>query len=76
MSDPSVALDKQGSRTWRLRLAQFIGHARVQQAIVTLIVINAITLGLETSQSAMQAAGGLLIALDRTILTISSSPRS
>ncbi|MDX1711491.1 MAG: ion transporter [Rhodovibrionaceae bacterium] len=53
-----------------MRLVQFIGHARVQQAIIALIVLNAITLGLETSQRAMDAAGGLLVAVDRTILAV------
>ena len=70
MSDQSVALDKAGFRAWRMRLVQFIGHARVQQAIIALIVLNAITLGLETSQRAMDAAGGLLVAVDRTILAV------
>jgi voltage-gated sodium channel len=38
--------------------------------MIGLIVINAITLGLETSTTVMDAVGGLLMALDRTILAI------
>jgi len=41
-----------------------------QRAISTLIVLNAITLGLETSQSAMDLAGSLLVLLDRVILGV------
>ncbi len=38
--------------------------------IVLVIVINAVTLGLETSASAMASAGGLLMAIDRIALAI------
>ncbi len=41
-----------------------------QRFIITVIVINAITLGLETSEAVMGAAGGVLIALDRLALAI------
>jgi voltage-gated sodium channel len=70
MSDPSIALENASARGWQARLAQFVNHRRSQQVIVALIVLNAATLGLETSQRAMEAAGGLLVALDRAILTI------
>lgn len=52
----------------RARLARFVEHDRVQRVIFALIVINAITLGLETWPAAMQAAGPALLALDRAIL--------
>ncbi len=39
-------------------------------AIITVIVINALTLGLETWPAAMDAAGPLLLALDRAALAI------
>jgi voltage-gated sodium channel len=39
-----------------------------ERTIIVLIVVNAITLGLKTSDAAMSAAGPLLITLDRTIL--------
>jgi voltage-gated sodium channel len=38
--------------------------------MIALIVVNAITLGLETSTAAMNAAGALLMALDRFILGV------
>jgi voltage-gated sodium channel len=37
---------------------------------MVLIIINAFTLGLETSERAMAAAGPLLVALDRAILAV------
>ena len=41
-----------------------------ERTIIALIVINAVTLGLETSEPAMAAAGPLLIAVDRAILAV------
>ena len=58
----------QHPRTRRERIGQWIESPMVQQIIVVLIIVNAITLGLETSQRAMQAAGGLLQLLDRLLL--------
>lgn len=52
----------------RANLAQFLRSRTWEQFIIALIVINAITLGLETSPEAMAAAGGLLKAIDRVIL--------
>lgn len=54
----------------RGRIARFIEAPHAQQAILAVIVLNAVTLGLETSSSAMQAAGGLILALDRVALAI------
>ncbi len=44
--------------------------ARFQHFITAIIVVNAITLGLETSNTAMDLAGGLLTTLDRLILAM------
>ena len=44
--------------------------APFQRTIVALIVFNAITLGLETSDAAMQAAGRLLVTVDKAILAV------
>ena len=38
--------------------------------ITVVIAINAVTLGLETWPAAMERAGGLLLAIDRTALWI------
>ena len=52
------------------RLGRWVESERIQHIIVALIVINAITLGLETWEPAMEAAGGLLILVDRLLLTV------
>jgi voltage-gated sodium channel len=54
----------------RERLGAWIESKRVQVLIVGLIVLNAVTLGLETSESVMAALGELLHWLDRGILTV------
>lgn len=51
-------------------LRPLVDDRRFQNAILALIVINAITLGLETWPPAMQTAGGLILALDRIALVI------
>lgn len=54
----------------RARLVAFVEHPRFTAVITALIVVNAVTLGLETSPAAMAAAGGWLVALDRAILAV------
>lgn len=54
----------------RQRLIKILDNPRFEHWIMGLIVINAITLGLETSPAAMAAAGGLLKFVDRLILGI------
>ena len=44
--------------------------AQFQRAIIALIVLNAITLGLETSSRVMATVGPLLLLLDRLILGV------
>jgi voltage-gated sodium channel len=53
-----------------LRLGAWVESDRIRRVIVALILINAVTLGMETSRSLMADYGGLLHALDRTILSI------
>lgn len=55
---------------WRSHLRLLLEHRATQKVIVLLIVLNAITLGLETSATAMELAGGLLETLDRIILSV------
>jgi voltage-gated sodium channel len=55
---------------WRNRILQFVEGPRVEKFIVVLIVLNAITLGLETSPTVMRHAGSLISILDHTILTV------
>jgi voltage-gated sodium channel len=52
------------------RLQDILESARFQYAITGLIVLNAITLGLETSPAVMEVAGGPLGVLDRSILAV------
>jgi hypothetical protein len=55
-----------------------IEDRRFERFIVGAIVINAITLGIETSSTAMQQVGGLLHLIDHALLAMSSlrsSPR-
>ena len=52
------------------RLGTWIESDRVQHVIIALIVINAITLGLETSSQVMESVGGLLKLIDRTLLSV------
>ena len=54
----------------RARLGTWIESEPVQRTIIALININAITLGLETSPRIMQSVGGVLLFIDRTLLTV------
>jgi len=64
MSDPVEP------NSWSGKLGIFIESRPVQRIIITLIIINAIILGLETSQSLMQQWGKLLLTIDTIILAI------
>lgn len=52
------------------RLANFVERPVVQNSIIGLIVVNSITIGLETSPSVMRAWGPLLLAVDAAILGV------
>jgi voltage-gated sodium channel len=58
------------SLSLRARLGTWIESAPIQRLIITLIVVNAITLGLETSETVMSAVGPLLVGLDRLVLAV------
>jgi voltage-gated sodium channel len=51
-------------------LTRWIESDRFQYTIITIIILNAITLGLETSPRAMSAIGPLLLTLDTLFLSI------
>lgn len=51
-------------------LKNLIENARFEQAIVVLIIINAITLGLETYPAAMNSFGAVLVVIDQLILAV------
>ncbi len=52
------------------KIRQFIEGNKFQNAIITLIIINAIILGVETSDSVMQSYGIWLKAIDALILKV------
>jgi voltage-gated sodium channel len=54
--------------SWRARLRAVVESKAFERTVVAIIVANALTLGLETSASAMALAGPLLLALDRAAL--------
>lgn len=54
----------------RGKLAMFLSSRRWEQFIIAVIIVNAITLGLETSPEVMAVAGPFLMTLDAVILVI------
>ena len=57
-------------RRLRERVRQQLEHPWLEKFIITLIVINAVTLGLETSAGAMAAAGNVIRLVDIAVLTV------
>ena len=51
-------------------MTRLVNESWFQNTIIVLIVINAITLGLETSKTVMETAGELLGFLDRAVLVV------
>jgi voltage-gated sodium channel len=54
--------------TPRARVARFVMAPAFQRSIIALILVNAVTLGLETSESVMESWGGVLHAIDAALL--------
>lgn len=54
----------------RARTGAWIESPRMQNVIIALIMVNAVTLGLETSPAVMAQFGSVLEALDRAILSV------
>ncbi|MEM7720156.1 MAG: ion transporter, partial [Pseudomonadota bacterium] len=52
------------------RLSQHLDSPRIQSFIIAVIIVNAITLGMETSKTLMNAIGGLILTIDRICLAI------
>jgi voltage-gated sodium channel len=59
-----------GPRYWLASVKEIIETPAWERAITALIVLNAITLGLETSATAMRQAGSLLTFIDHAILAV------
>ncbi len=56
--------------SFRERVRFFIENPRFDQAIIALIVVNAITLGMETSPTIVARFGEVLYAVDRAVLGV------
>lgn len=54
----------------RARMAEFLEGPKFSNFIMGVIMVNAITLGLETSETAVSVAGGLIDLIDQICLTI------
>jgi voltage-gated sodium channel len=54
----------------RAGLKAWLASARVQNTVLVLIMLNAITLGMETSDTVMAAWGPQLMLLDKTLLSV------
>lgn len=67
MTAVDACLDGAG---WRHRLATLLELPKVQQALIGLILINAVILGMETSSALMADWGEWLKIADKTILAI------
>ncbi len=52
------------------RLRAIVSNPLTERIVIALIVVNAVTLGLETSKTVMDSFGPLLIALDKIILAV------
>ncbi|HSG57151.1 MAG TPA: ion transporter, partial [Paracoccaceae bacterium] len=55
---------------FRTKLAEWLAKPLVTNFVIAVILVNAVTLGLETSQPAMEMAGPLILAIDRICLSI------
>ena len=56
--------------TMRERIGAFVEAPRIQRFIMAMIVLNAISLGLETSPEVRARMGDILAVIDRVVLTI------
>jgi len=65
-----MAVDDPQAFAWQRALRRLIRKPWFEKTIIALIVLNAITLGLETSDTVMAAVGPQLIALDHAILSV------
>ena len=63
-------MENVGQQNLRQRLGDWIESPRIQAWIIVVIMINAVTLGLETSPTVMRHAGVLVTSVEAIILTI------
>jgi voltage-gated sodium channel len=65
-----VLIAADSANTLRARAARLVLSNRFQHSVIALIVLNAVTLGLETSATVMATAGDILLVLDTALLWI------
>jgi voltage-gated sodium channel len=63
-------LKETAAPAWRLKLGQWVESRSIQRIVVSVILVNAITLGLETSNSMVTRFGGWLHTIDLACLTV------
>ncbi|WP_372626988.1 ion transporter [Arsukibacterium sp.] len=59
-----------GVSSFRHKVGHFLQRSGVQRSLLALILLNAVLLGLETSNTIMQAVGPTLLLLDKIILAV------
>ncbi len=67
---PRPEVDTTHFSQWRLRLGDWVEGVRFTRFIITLIIVNAVILGLETSPAVMAHAGGFLVTANAAILGV------
>lgn len=63
-------LERRGVSIWRLRIARWVESRHVQFAVISIILLNALVLGLETDESLVALHGALLKAIDQACLVV------
>lgn len=68
--DLRILLQSRQAAPWRIRLAQWLESKRSQAIITSVIIFNAILMGMETDPRLMEGIGGILHLLDSLCLGI------
>ena len=68
--DLESIMNRKGIPQWRVSLARWVESKRIQSWIISLIILNAIILGLETSSTMMDSVGDWLIVIDKICLAV------
>ena len=67
---PRPEVDTTHFAPWRVRLGDWVEGVSFTRFIITLIIVNAVILGLETSPALMAHAGGFLVTTNAAILAV------
>jgi len=71
MTNDEYDLDaRSGVCGWRLKFAHFAESTPVQRVVMALIIVNAVSLGLETSTTVVAALGKVLHIIDSLVLVV------